>query len=433
MAEKRRIAFHTLGCKLNQAESAALANEFWAHDYDIVPFGSEADIYVINTCTVTGRTDSKCRQAIRRAHKLSPNAVIAVVGCYAQINPEELKSLPGVKIVLGSDAKFEIMAQIEHYFKTGRTYNARSTNHAFIQAHPGFYRNHTRAFLKIQDGCNNFCSYCIVPYARGRSRSEPIENVMSDIHRLIDHGYKEIVLTGVHIGRYGQDLPSQTNLIELLKALSREPEMVRIRLSSLEPMELDEEMIDLISDSKVICPHFHIPLQSGDNSVLQMMNRHYTSQYFFQLVDSIKRKISDAAIGTDVIVGFPGESDEAFRNTYDLIQDLPLSYLHVFTYSRRTGTRAAGFDHQLPRLTRKQRSDSLIALGKIKKKTFYAQSLGKILNVLFESRDSGDTMHGFSENYIKVASGKDDRYFDEITKVKIVATTAIDVKGTILT
>ena len=432
MLKSPRVAFHTLGCKLNQAESTALAGEFYSKGYRIVPFGDEADICIINSCTVTERADAKCRQAIRKAHKLSPNAVIAVVGCYAQMQPDELLSFPGVRVILGSDRKYEILDRIEDYFKTGRTQVGTGTNREFVRAHPGAYHDLTRAFLKIQDGCNNFCSYCIVPYARGRSRSEPLSSVITDVHKLIEAGYREIVLTGVHIGRYGHDLPSSTTLIELLKLLSAEFTTIRIRLSSLEPMEIDDVLIDLIADSNKICPHFHVPLQSGDNSILRSMNRIYTSEHFFGIVDMIKRKIPHAAIGTDVIAGFPGETEEAFRNTYDLIRDLPLSYLHVFVYSKRTGTRAAEFKQQVSRLTKKQRSDSLIELGKEKKREFYRQSLGTVLNVLFESRSYGDTMSGFSENYIKVGARKDVRYFNQITPVKIIAADAQAVKGTIL-
>jgi len=432
MRQQRKISFHTLGCKLNQSETEAIAHEFYLNGYEIIPFGEETDVCVVNTCTVTGRTDAKCRQAIRKAHKNSPNAIIAVVGCYAQMDPDSLYTLPGVKIVLGGDKKFELFQRIEAYFRLKQPMVSQSQNNTFIGAHPGSQLIHTRAFLKIQDGCNNFCSYCIVPYARGRSRSEPMEKVISDIDRLTDYGYNEIVLTGVHIGRYGQDLPNKTNIYELLLELQKREIGTRIRLSSLEPVEISDEMIKLIANSEIVCPHFHIPLQSGDDQVLASMNRHYTTEDFSTLIYKIRENMPTAAIGTDVIVGFPGETEHAFETTRALIEKLPLSYLHVFTYSRRRGTKAAEMKQQIPHVVKKQRSRMLIEMGTVKKNKFYQNSLGKTLKVLFETRNSGREMYGFSENYIKVRSNLNVNYFNKITPVEVIETNEYNVAGTIL-
>lgn len=411
----KKVSFYTLGCKLNQAETASLANEFNKKGYFIVSFGEPCDICVINTCTVTAKTDFHCRQVIRKAIKIYQKAKIAVVGCYAQMSNDLIKDFPEINLVLGSDKKFEIFK----YLDDGQTVNAKGRNTKYISMNPGTVEEHTRAFLKIQDGCNNFCSYCIVPYARGRSRSDTVENIFKNVHQLVEKGYKEIVLTGAHIGSYGYDLNPHRTLMDLLKKLDIIPELKRIRLSSLEPLELEKELIEFASSSDKICPHFHIPLQSGDDFILKRMKRNYKVDKYVKIIDKLMINIPHAGLGTDIIVGFPGENAQRFNNTYQLIQELPFTYLHVFTFSPRRGTEAIQFSDNIDPKEKKERSIKLIALGKKKKYAFYKRFIGQNLKILFEKNTKNTSMYGFSENYIRVKTRKQASYFNKITSVKI--------------
>ena len=411
----KKVSFYTLGCKLNQAETAYLAGEFINRGYTIVSFGQPCDICVINTCTVTVKTDSKCRQIIRRAKKISPQATIAVVGCYAQTSFDELKNFPGVKLILGSDKKFDIFK----YLDSKKVIQRKGKNNKYISAVTESFIDQTRSFLKIQDGCNNFCSYCIVPHVRGPSRSDAIENVVTNTTKLVEHGYKEIVLTGVHIGCYGHDFNPKLSLLELLKKLEKIPQLGRIRLSSLEPMELDEELINFIIDSDKICPHFHIPLQSGDDLILKRMKRNYTVSDYVKIIDRLITRVTHPGLGTDIIVGFPGETELQFNNTYRLIEDLPFTYLHVFSFSPRPGTEAAQFSDSVNPHTKKERSAKLIELSKQKKHNFYQQAITKKLNVLFEEKKNGKWMYGFTENYIRVKVEQQPFFFNKIVPVKL--------------
>ncbi|MEW6615849.1 MAG: tRNA (N(6)-L-threonylcarbamoyladenosine(37)-C(2))-methylthiotransferase MtaB [Thermodesulfobacteriota bacterium] len=392
----KKIAIATLGCKVNRYDSAVIHKLLEGAEFSFVPFGRKADIYIVNTCTVTQRADYQSRQLIRRYHRLNPDALIIVTGCYAQRAPEEIKDIPGVNHVVGIDEKERIVDFINGSSKKGAPLGITSDITTFPE--------HTRAFLKVQDGCDSFCSYCVVPYARGKSRSLEKEETIRRISRLAEQGYREIVLTGIHLGSYGWDLIPPTTLLNLLRLIEDKGIPVRIRLSSIEPAEFDDGLIDLISSSTTICNHLHIPLQSGADEVLKKMNRPYLSEFFKQLVKRLVSAIPDLNIGIDVIVGFPGESHENFTNTLNLIEELPVGYLHVFPYSRRPGTPAADFPDQVDSKTIKKRGKILRDLGIRKKEEFYRRFLGKRLSILIESRrDAGtDYLKGFSRNYIPV-------------------------------
>ena len=412
----KKVTFYTLGCKLNQAETASISESFINNEYEIVSFGEKCDICVINTCTVTAKTDYRCRQIIRKAIKISPDAVIVVVGCYAQIAIDELKEMPGVDIVLGSDKKFEI----HKYLNANEKIQLQADNKNYVNTNVGIYKERTRAFLKIQDGCNNFCSYCIVPYARGKSRSSSLEEIESNISELIQRDFKEIVITGVHIGTYGQDLTQQSSLLDALKTICKIPNIGRIRLSSLEPLEISDELIEFIACSSKICKHLHIPLQNGDDFILNKMNRNYSIKQYANLLTKLVQYMPDIGLGTDIIVGFPGEQEQHFENTFNLIKELPFTYLHVFSFSARQGTEAYLFPDRVLPEHKKIRSKKLIALGKEKKHNFYNEAINRQYKVLFEeNKNNDDWMYGFTDNYIRVKVKKDINFLNQITRVAI--------------
>jgi len=400
----KKVAITTLGCKVNQYESSALVGEFVKRGYSIVPFNTWADIYVINTCTVTGRSDYQARQLIRRAFRANPGAIIVATGCYAQVAPEEIAAMPEVSLIVGSDEKMTLPDRIEALAVAGGKVQVGDINRVkdiHFQA-ASFFPGHTRAFLKIQDGCNACCSYCIVPAARGRSRSLPLETVLMELRRLGQAGYQEIVLTGIHLGAYGRDLPGSVCLLDMLIAVERERPVPRIRLSSLEPAEVTDELIDWVSGSDMVCPHFHVPLQSGDDDVLKAMRRTYDRSFFRDLIEKIRFKVPRAGIGVDVMTGFPGEDEAAFQNTFDLIASLPLTYLHVFPYSRRPGTTAAVMQGQVAEKTKKERAETLRCLGAKKKGAFARSFVGADLPVLIEGYDGRDkkSLQGWTDNYL---------------------------------
>ena len=401
-----KFALATLGCKVNQYESAGLIEELKKKGYVHVPFNTHADIYIVNTCTVTGKTDYQSRQLIRRAHRNNPSASIIVTGCYAQIASEDLAILPGVKAIVGTEHKAAIPDMIETITNVEQQIivsdirlKAKYTD-LTVSKFPG----HTRAFLKIQDGCDAFCSYCIIPYARGRSRSLPEEEVMQRIKTLSGSGYREIVLTGIHLGNYGYDLSPQTGLLNLLKKIEQSQTIERLRLSSIEPMEITNELIDHIRASQTICRHLHVPLQSGDDSVLQLMNRAYTVDLFRERIETIMDAIPEMAIGVDVIVGFPGEGEQEFNNTRTFIERLPVAYLHVFPYSQRPGTAASTLPGQVHGSLKKERGKLLRDIGKKKRVDYNKKFIEKELSVLVEDTTDRETglMKGFSDNYIPV-------------------------------
>ena len=399
--QMRKISFYTLGCKLNQAESAIMADQFRAQGFEIVPFGEQADICVINTCTVTAKTDYRCRQMIRRAKKVAPGAKIAVVGCYAQLHPEAIREIDGVDFILGSDRKFDLLPMLDSDEDTSKIVIEKSDNRQFLAPESGFFWNHTRGFLKIQDGCNNFCSYCAVPLARGRSRSDSLEDILIHAKKLVAAGHREIVLTGVHIGMYGKDLQPRVSLLDVLKNLEEINGLVRIRLSSLEPNEISDPLLEHVASSEKVCKHFHVPLQSGDNEILKKMRRLYRREEFIDIIGKIKSYLPHCGLGTDVIVGFPGETEEHFQNTREIIEKLPFTYLHVFSYSIRPGTAAEKLPDQIAARVIKARSEILHTIAKEKKRDYYRSFVEKEVRVLWESKTDGEWMTGLTDEYVR--------------------------------
>ncbi len=416
----KRVSFYTLGCKLNQAETAILAEQFEQGGYQLVPFGEQVDICVINTCTVTAKSDYRCRQMIRKAKKISPSTKIAVVGCYAQLSPENIKKINGVDYIVGSDKKFDLLNILNGDKRQDQPLFIASTNESFLSPGAGNFWDHTRAFLKIQDGCDSFCSYCTVPLARGKSRSDSLEYIRKIATELVERGHQEIVLTGVHIGRYGKDLNPTQSLLDVLKELENVPDLKRIRLSSLEPLEIDEDLLQWIAESEQICHHFHVPLQSGDNEILKRMNRNYNLQTYSEVINRLKNIIPGCGLGTDIIVGFPGETEAKFQATVRIVEQLPFTYLHVFSFSPRPGTGASRFPDRIDPKEIKLRSEILREIGRIKKKNFYNGLVGQKLKVLWEEKKRGDWMFGLSGNYARVRTNVNPKYMNKIYAVEIV-------------
>lgn len=428
----KKVSFYTLGCKLNQAETAILAEQFEQKGYQLKSFGEQVDVCVINTCTVTGKSDYRCRQMIRKAKKISPDAQIAVVGCYAQLSPEKIEKIDGVDFILGSDKKFELIEVINKKNKSENPLFAHSSNETFLSPSPGNFWDHTRAFLKIQDGCDSFCSYCTVPLARGRSRSDSLDHILTNAKELVAWGHQEIVLTGVHIGKYGKDLIPAQRLVDVLKSLEKIPELHRIRLSSLEPLEIDGALIEWIADSEKVCHHFHIPLQSGDDEILKEMNRNYSSSKYIEVIHQIKEIVPDCGLGTDIIVGFPGESQAHFENTVRVIEQLPFTYLHVFSFSPRAGTKAFGMRDRVAPKEIKQRSEILRKLGKKKKRAFLQSLVGQRLSVLWEEKQKDNSVFGLSGNYARVRTQADPVLMNRICLVAITKAESDFVHGEIV-
>jgi threonylcarbamoyladenosine tRNA methylthiotransferase MtaB len=402
-----KISLITLGCKTNQTDAASLAAELTARGHEIVSSKENADAFVIHTCTVTHKTDYQARQAIRQAVARNPEAKIVVTGCYAQVSPQALQAIAGVDCVVQPGKRNQIP---EILLSRGKEKNAWVLSSeagpatSFVEERLPLFTDRTRAYLKVQDGCNSFCSYCIVPHARGRNRSLPLERAVAQAKELASSRFREIILTGIHLGAYGEDLRPPVSLLDLLLALERAAEIPRIRLSSIEPREFNSPLVEFLSRSDKICPHLHVPLQSGDDEVLRRMNRRYSRNFFEDLIRRLVQAIPNLAVGVDVIGGFPGEDDRAFENTYDLISRLPLAYLHVFPFSKREGTPAARFPDQVPGKVIKARSLALRELGAKKREDFYRAFLGKNLKVLIESKRERETglLKGFSRNYIPV-------------------------------
>lgn len=427
----KKVAFYTLGCKLNFAETSTIARSFEEEGYIRVDFDDPADIYVINTCSVTENADKQFKQIVRKALKTNPKAFLAAVGCYAQLKPEELASVDGVDLVLGAKEKFNITQYIDDLTK-----NNEGVVHSCEIAETDFYvgsysiGDRTRAFLKVQDGCDYKCTYCTIPMARGISRSDTIENILSNAKKISDKGIKEIVLTGVNIGDYGKgefgNKKHEHTFLELVQALDKVEGIERLRISSIEPNLIKDETIDFIAQSNSFVPHFHIPLQSGSNEILKKMKRRYLRELYVSRVAKIREVMPDACIGVDVIVGFPGETDELFLETYYFLNDLDISYLHVFTYSERDNTEAELMDGVVPDEVRAKRSKMLRGLSAKKRNAFYESQLGKEKTVLFESDNKQGYIHGFTENYVKVKAPWDPALVNTLHKVKL---TKIDVDG----
>jgi threonylcarbamoyladenosine tRNA methylthiotransferase MtaB len=397
----KRVAISTLGCKTNQFESAAMTEQLKTAGYSVVPFSELPDIYIINSCTVTARTDAETRRLIRRARRLNPEARIIATGCYAQVAPGELEKMPELDCILGNQEKQSITALLES--GTNRVSDIMAVNHADALELTTF-AEHTRAFLQIQNGCNSFCAYCIVPYARGRSRSVTPADVFRGVHDFADNGFKEVVLTGIHLGAYGLDLNPVTTLTSLIREIDAANHVPRLRIGSIEPNEVTDELLELMSVTKNICPHLHLPLQSGSNTVLRRMGRPYTAAEFRNLAGKISTTLPDAFIGADVIAGFPGETEAEFAESVALLEELPCSDLHVFPYSSRPGTRAAGMPGHIPPQVVTQRAAVLRGIAARKKRRFLERFVGKELEVLVQGIDeTSGKGKGLSRNYISVS------------------------------
>ncbi|HSC71130.1 MAG TPA: tRNA (N(6)-L-threonylcarbamoyladenosine(37)-C(2))-methylthiotransferase MtaB, partial [Candidatus Methylomirabilis sp.] len=380
-----RIAFATVGCRLNQFETDALRGRAQAEAYRIVPFDATADIYVVNTCSITAEADADSRRLVRQATRRNPSALVAVTGCYAQADPEAVAAIPGVDLVLGNGEKADLLARLRGMRKIGdpRVLVGDIAGHRRIEEYgPGIDTDRSRAFLKIQDGCNYHCSFCIVPEVRGPNRSQRPETILGEIRRLHAAGFPEVVLTGVHLGTYGRDLSPATSLAELCRWIADLPEAPRVRLSSLDPHEVKADLIGLLAESSRFCRHLHLPLQSGDERILRRMRRGHTAAQFRELLVRLVSGVPGIAVSGDVIVGFPGEDDRAFQNTCELLESVPIAGLHVFSYSRRPGTDAAGYPDHVPKLVKTERSRILRTLAARKGRTFRRQFLGETLEVV---------------------------------------------------
>ena len=416
----KKVAFHTLGCKLNFSETSTISRNFKEKGFDIVGFNTEADIYVINTCSVTEHADKKCRQAIKKIQNKNSEAFIAVVGCYAQLKPEEIAQNLGVDLVLGTKEKFNILEHLGNLQKkkTPEIYSCEIEEiDQFNSSHSEADR--TRSFLKVQDGCDYSCSYCTIPLARGKSRNKEISDLVQEAKIIAQSGIKEIILTGVNIGDFGKS--TNETFFDLIKALDNVDGIERIRISSIEPNLLKDEIIEFVAKSKKIQHHFHIPIQSGCDKILAKMQRRYNRELFKSKVDKIKKLIPDAFIGVDVIVGFPGETEEYFNDTYQFLSDLNASFYHVFSYSQRPNTKSATFDNKIPKNIISTRSKILHKLAEKKQKDFYLQNIGKEGEVLFEAYKKEGLIFGFTGNYIKVETEYKKSLVGNIKKVQLEA------------
>jgi threonylcarbamoyladenosine tRNA methylthiotransferase MtaB len=414
----KKVAFFTLGCKLNFAETSAMSRKFEDMGFERVDYKDKADLYVVNSCSVTAESDKKSRNQIRSAIKRNPNAVMMVTGCYAQLKSEEISGIEGVDYVLGSGEKLDITNFINGLQKNGIP-TVKITPHRkidnFFSAYS--YGDRTRSFLKVQDGCNYFCTYCTIPMARGRSRNDSIANVVNEARDIASRDIKEIILTGVNIGDFGHS--TGDSFFDLIKALDKVEGLERIRISSVEPNLLHDEIIEYVAHSKRIVPHFHIPLQSGSNDVLSLMKRKYKREVFAHRVDVIKKIMPDAFIGVDVIAGTNGETDEYFEDTYNFVRNLDISQLHVFPYSERPGTFALNIPHKVPVPERKNRTQKLIALSERKHRVFYESQLGKTRPVLFEHEKKGGRMYGWTDNYVRVEVPLNEAFINKVVDVRL--------------
>ncbi len=416
MNHSKKVAFYTLGCKLNFSESSGIARTFEEAGYARVDFFDRPDIFIINTCSVTENADKKCKQLVKQARKISPEAYIAIIGCYAQLKPQEISQIKGVNMVLGAAEKFNILEHIESLESvTDSKIIASEIKHvkAFIPSYS--IGDRTRTFLKVQDGCDYFCSFCTIPLARGRSRSNTVAETLKIAEEVAQTDVKEIVLTGVNIGDFGKG--KEENFFDLVQALDKVEGINRFRISSIEPNLLSNQIIDFVAHSKSFVPHFHIPLQSGSDTILQLMRRRYDTQLYTNRIEQIKTLMPDSCIGVDVIVGYPGETDEEFLKTYQFLNELDISYLHVFTYSERNNTTAVRSADVVPMEVRKERSKMLHILSDKKKRHFYEQQLGKEVTVLFETENNDGFLYGFTENYLKIKAPYNPHFSNQLKKV----------------
>ena len=428
---KKKVAFYTLGCKLNFSETSTIARNLVDEGFERVDFTENADMYVINTCSVTDNADKRFKSIVKQAQKINPNAFVAAIGCYAQLKPEELAAVDGVDLVLGATEKFKIANYVNDLSK-----NDFGTVHSCEIEEADFYvgsyaiGDRTRAFLKVQDGCDYKCTYCTIPLARGISRSDTLQNVLKNAAEISAKGIKEIVLTGVNIGDYGKgefgNKKHEHTFLDLVKALDTVEGIRRLRISSIEPNLLRNETIDFVAQSNSFVPHFHIPLQSGSDAILKLMSRRYLSSLYVDRVKRIKEAMPHACIGVDVIVGFPGETDEHFLETYNFLNELDISYLHVFTFSERDNTKAVEMDGVVPKKVRHKRSKMLRGLSVKKRRAFYESQLGSVRTVLFEAENKEGYIHGFTENYVKVKAPWNPELVNTLQQLKL---TEIDEEG----
>ncbi len=417
---QKTLAFYTLGCKLNFSETSTIGRKLSEEGYQKVEFHEGADVYVINTCSVTDHADRRCRKIVNEALRHNPNAFIAVIGCYAQLKPQEIANIEGVDLVLGAAEKFNIQDFIGDGTKKAKAEIKEGKIKEVLEYHSSYsIGDRTRTFLKVQDGCDYFCSFCTIPLARGKSRSDTIANVVKQAEEVVALGSKEIVLTGVNTGDFGAG--TNENLLQLLQALDQVEGLNRLRISSIEPNLLSDEIIEFAATSKTIVPHFHIPLQSGSDEMLQSMRRKYLTQLYTSRVEKIKALMPEACIGVDVIIGYPGETKEHFLETYNYLNELDISYLHVFTYSERPNTTAQKLPGKVLLRERNERSKMLHILSDKKRRHFYEQHISKTYPVLWEIENDGDTMHGFTSNYIKVKTAYDPSLVNEIQPFKLLS------------
>ncbi|MBS3915333.1 MAG: tRNA (N(6)-L-threonylcarbamoyladenosine(37)-C(2))-methylthiotransferase MtaB [Bacteroidetes bacterium] len=412
----KTVAFYTLGCKLNYAETSTIGRQLAEHGMQKATFESGADIYVINTCSVTDHADKKCRKVVKEALRWNSNAFVVIIGCYAQLKPAEISQIPGVDLVLGAAEKFNLVSHLSDLSKKEKAdiFNSpiKETN-IFI---PGFSEgDRTRTFMKVQDGCDYFCTFCTIPLARGASRSANIADTIKRAEEIANTGVKEVVLTGVNLGDFG--INHNQNFLQLIQELDNLDHIERFRISSIEPNLLNEEIISFVASSKKFVPHFHIPLQSGSDEILKKMRRRYERNLYEDRVSQIKKIMPHCAIGVDVIVGFPGETEDEFLKTYDFLNALDISYLHVFPYSERPNTTAAKMKDRIPVKERMRRGEMLRILSEKKRRHFYDQHVGTVRNVLFEKEEHGNVMNGFTDNYIKISAPYDPLAVNEVQRV----------------
>lgn len=437
-----KVAFETLGCRVNIYDSEAMLELFRKDGYEAVPFESKADVYVINTCTVTNTGDKKSRQMIRRARRMNPDAVIAVVGCYSQIAPEEIAAIDGVDIVLGSRNKSRVVDLANRSLATGERIVEVSdvmASHEFEPLNVSDFEDKTRAFLKIQDGCNRFCTYCMIPYARGGISSKRKDLVLKEIHQLVEAGFQEVILSGIHIASYGLDKPDQGvlmgdssyGLIELLEDLEQFEVLKRIRIGSIEPMFFKGVRLERIARLRKLCPHFHLSLQSGSDSVLKRMNRRYTTREYEEVVNALRVQIPQVSITTDLITGFPGETEDEHKETLDFLKRLRLTKTHVFKYSPRAGTAAAGMPNQVSPADKDRRSHELTSLSDEMENLFHASLIGTVQAILFEHSDSS-MGRGLTEHFVEVRVETEADLAGQIRKVYIVSSVSTHCTGILL-
>lgn len=431
-----KVAFSTLGCRVNTYESEAMAEKFVREGYEIVDFSEKADVYVINTCSVTNMGDKKSRQIIGKARRLNEEAIIAAVGCYSQIAPDEVSAIEGVDVVLGTRNKGDIV----YYVNKARDEQKQQIQVAEVLKNKEFedlsiadYQDKTRAFLKIQDGCNRFCAYCLIPYTRGAVCSKDFNKVMQEIKDLASHGFKEIILSGIHTASYGVDLEEKVSVVDILEAIENIDGIERVRIGSIDPTFFTEDVVKRIVCLKKLCPQFHLSLQSGCDATLKRMNRRYSSKKYEEIVDLLRDKIKDVSITTDVIVGFPGETDEEFNETYEFLKRIKLTKTHIFKYSQRTGTKAYSMENQVDGTAKDKRSKILIELNKVNEENFIKSYIGKTLDVLFEEKYSKEENYyvGYTKNYIRVIAKADCDISSKILNVKIENAQGEIAKGTL--